>query len=147
MRRLADNGYLKPPPLYEFIKNLPELSSLRESKAKSVSYPEDSYIQALYEIYPEIKSEPVDLNSFTPPLVRRFAWQQMEFIKKGHSPQKAFEMTEAYFKDEIKKTQESVSAVATSIGIVQKEEERVLLRALRQHRERKERQLQSSIPG
>ena len=50
----------------------------------------------------------MDLNSFTPPLVRRFAWRQLEFMKEGHSRLEAFEKAEEYFQEEIQQTEKYV---------------------------------------
>eukprot|EP00210_Caulerpa_lentillifera_P009170 g8742.t1 len=58
MRRLSENGYMKPPSLYNFIISLPELSeSTRIQSPTPHSYPEDDYIGAIYEKYPEVKTK------------------------------------------------------------------------------------------
>ena len=57
---------------------------------------------------PQIKKEPIDLNSFTPPLVRRFAWRQLQFMKEGHSREDAFEKAEEYYQEEIRQAKECV---------------------------------------
>lgn len=42
------------------------------------------------------------LNSFEPPLSRKFAWQQMELMEKGMSRRKAERIVESWLADEIK---------------------------------------------
>lgn len=46
--------------------------------------------------------EPVRLDSFEPPLSRKYAWQQLELMEKGFSRHKAQRVVESWFADAIK---------------------------------------------
>lgn len=45
--------------------------------------------------------EPVDLNSFTPPIARKFAWRQLELMETGLSRKAAEKMVEMELKEEL----------------------------------------------
>jgi hypothetical protein len=45
----------------------------------------------------------VTLNSFEPPLSRKFAWQQLELMEQGMSRRKAERIVEAWLADEIRR--------------------------------------------
>ena len=46
--------------------------------------------------------EPVRLDSFEPPLSRKYAWQQLELMEKGFTRRKAQRVVESWFADAIK---------------------------------------------
>lgn len=46
--------------------------------------------------------EPVRLDSFEPPLSRKYAWQQLELMEKGFTRRKAQRVVESWFGDAIK---------------------------------------------
>lgn len=55
----------------------------------------------LYQLLSQFLEEPLDLNSFDPPVARKFAWRQLELMEKGMSRKKAEQQTEEELKDEL----------------------------------------------
>eukprot|EP00884_Botryococcus_braunii_P023270 jgi/Botrbrau1/9627/Bobra.0131s0007.1 len=98
----------------------------KQTTPRKIVFPEDRLLQAFYAKRPEFLEEPVDLNSFSPPFARKFAWRQLELMEAGMTRKAAERLTEREFKDEL----ESKSFKSSMIKKVQAEEERAILAAL-----------------
>ncbi|KAK9836127.1 hypothetical protein WJX81_003681 [Elliptochloris bilobata] len=135
MYRLAALGHMPAPawlPAWQSTKYLQSLKK-RAPGPKPIEFPEDRLIQSFFARHPNAKDyEPVRLDSFEPPLSRRYAFQQLELMEAGMPRRKAQRVVDAWFADEIK-AQERRS----TIELVQRNEEFVLMAALKKHREEK----------
>ncbi|CAD7700904.1 unnamed protein product [Ostreobium quekettii] len=108
----------------------PAVPPKHRARPPRIDLPEDRLIRAYYRKYPMARTVPIDLNSFEPPIARKFAWRQMELMKDGMSQDEAFAKVEA----EMGLQLEALSAqrgVKSVLGIVQYEEERILVEAMK----------------
>ncbi|KAJ7541733.1 hypothetical protein O6H91_10G073800 [Diphasiastrum complanatum] len=60
----------------------PQMVRPRGIRAKKIKLPEDPYVESYYARHPDADCIPFELNSFDPPPARKFAWRQMEIMKK-----------------------------------------------------------------
>ncbi|GLC46318.1 hypothetical protein PLESTB_000998500 [Pleodorina starrii] len=71
-----------------------DLSLQATSWSNQVDLPEKPLTRAFFAKYPEAKNEPLALDSFTPPIARRFTQRQMQLMQAGSDRATAFAQAE-----------------------------------------------------
>ncbi|GMH43490.1 hypothetical protein BSKO_11412 [Bryopsis sp. KO-2023] len=144
MKRLVDSGYEEPGLMYKILQEVPpEPLPKRTQHPEKLIYPEDRLLSKFYEKFPMERLEPIELGSFDPPYPRKFVWRQMQLMRyAGLDEKAAFEQTEKEYVPGRKASlsqSKSLKSTRSTLQMVQMEEERVLLSAMREHRERMQR--------
>ncbi|KAL3689683.1 hypothetical protein R1sor_015992 [Riccia sorocarpa] len=95
-RRLIKGGIKKKPLWFDAVAHFPPQSiRVRDGKAPKIELPEDRLIKAYFARHPEARCQALDLNSFEPPVARKFAWRVLELLDRGFSEAWARDVAEA----------------------------------------------------
>ncbi|KAL2651973.1 hypothetical protein R1flu_020101 [Riccia fluitans] len=96
-RRLIKGGIITKKPLwFDAVSHFPpQAIRVRDGKAPKIELPEDRLIKAYFARHPEARCQAFDLNSFEPPVARKFAWRVLEFLDRGFAEDWARDIVEA----------------------------------------------------
>eukprot|EP00244_Chara_vulgaris_P000653 TRINITY_DN1106_c0_g1_i1.p1 TRINITY_DN1106_c0_g1~~TRINITY_DN1106_c0_g1_i1.p1 ORF type:complete len:177 (+),score=30.60 TRINITY_DN1106_c0_g1_i1:559-1089(+) len=151
VRQLIKGGIIRKPKWFEAACRVPPASTPpRVKKVEKIRLPEDPLVTSFYARHPEARFVPYKLNSFEPPIARRFAWRQIELMREGYSQREARDQVELEFEDQKRREQKEYEAKrlrAIRMGLepsprkkmmleeVQEEERRSIIEGFRKHGE------------
>ncbi|GBG79904.1 hypothetical protein CBR_g30169 [Chara braunii] len=151
VRQLIKGGIIRKPKWFEAACRVPPAGTPRRvKKVEKIRLPEDPLVTSFYARHPEARFTPYKLNSFEPPIARRFAWRQMELMREGYSQREARDQVELEFEEQKRREQKEYEAKrlrAIRMGLevpprkktileeVQEEERRAIIEGFRKQTE------------
>ncbi|GFR43998.1 hypothetical protein Agub_g5144 [Astrephomene gubernaculifera] len=102
MRDIESGNFIAPKAYDVLIRYPTEQLSLGMTQLPKVDLPEKPLIKAFLQKYPEAKYEPVALDSFRPPLARRFVQRQVQLMQAGSDTASAFTQAEKELAEPLK---------------------------------------------